>query len=63
MSNVGVFPWSGFLGDRTQVQIEKEKIVVACRLFRSSLKREISYFHVIFVQGRQRNVQKSVTLV
>ena len=30
MSNVGEFPWSWFLGDRTQVQKEKENLVVAC---------------------------------
>ena len=31
MSKVlGEFPWSCFLGDRTKVQKEKEKFVVAC---------------------------------
>ena len=30
MSNVGEFPWSWFLGDRTQVQKEKENLVIAC---------------------------------
>ena len=27
---LGEFPWSRFLGDRTEVQKEKEKFVVAC---------------------------------
>ena len=31
------------------------------RLFRSSIKREIRNFHVVVVQWRKRNVQKSVT--
>ena len=29
-------------------------------MFSSSIKREIKKFHVVFVQRRQRNVQKSV---
>ena len=36
---------------------KRKKIVV---LFTSSIKREIRYFHVVVVQGRQRNVQRSV---
>ena len=36
---------------------EKES---CCLLFTSSLKREIRHFHVVVVQRRQRNVQKSV---
>ena len=36
---------------------EKES---CCLLFPSSTKREIRYFHVVVVQRRQRNVQKSV---
>ena len=34
---------------------EKES---CCLVFPSSTKREISHFHVIVVQRRQRNVQK-----
>ena len=30
------------------------------RLFASSIKREIKHFHVVVMQQRQRNVQKSV---
>ena len=30
IANVGEFPWSWFLWDHTQVQKEKEKLVVAC---------------------------------
>ena len=36
---------------------EKES---CCLLFPSSTKREIRQFHVVVVQRRQRNVQKSV---
>ena len=36
---------------------EKES---CCLVFPSSTKREISHFHVVVVQRRQRNVQKSV---
>ena len=36
---------------------EKESF---CLLFPSSTKREIRQFHVVFVQRRQRNVQKSL---
>ena len=57
MSNVGEFPRSWSLGDRTQVQKENEKFVVA---FMFSIKREIRHFHVVVFQWRQRNVQKSV---
>ena len=32
----------------------------SCRLFTSSIKREIRHFPVVVVQWRQRNVQKSV---
>ena len=38
---------------------EKEK-ESCCLLFPSSTKREIRQFHVVVVQRRQRNVQKSV---
>ena len=36
---------------------EKES---CCPVFPSSTKREIRHFHVVVVQRRQRNVQKSV---
>ena len=36
---------------------EKES---CCLVFPSSTKREIRHFHVVVVQRRQRNVQKSV---
>ena len=31
-----------------------------CVVFPASTKRQIRYFHIVVVQGRQRNVQKSV---
>ena len=31
-----------------------------CLAFSSSIKREIRQFHIVVVQRRQRNVQKSV---
>ena len=34
-----------------------------CRLFTSSIKREIRHFQVVVVQRQQRNVQKSVLYV
>ena len=39
--------------------LERER-KIRCRLFTSSKKREIRHFHVVVVQWRQRNVQKSV---
>ena len=39
---------------------EKES---CCLVFPSSTKREIRHFHVVVVQRRQRNVQKSVMYV
>ena len=39
-------------------------VFIKCRrLFTSSIKREIRYLHVVVVQWRQKNVQKSVTQV
>ena len=35
---------------------------IRCRLFLSSIELEICHFHVVVVQGRQRNVQKSFVL-
>ena len=57
-SNVGKFFWSWILKDCIKVQEKKKKNVI--RLFPSSTKREIRQFHVVVVQRRQRNVQKSV---
>ena len=53
MSNVGVFPWSWFLGDLTHVLRERK---IPRRLFTPYLTREIRHFHVVVVQWRQRNV-------
>ena len=39
---------------------EKKKKESCCLVFPSSTKREIRHFHVVVVQRRQRNVQKSV---
>ena len=38
----------------------KKKEENCCLVFTSSIKREIRQFHVVVVQRRQRNVQKSV---
>ena len=40
-------------------KFKKEK-QSCCLVFTSSTKREIRHFHVVVVQRRQRNVQKSV---
>ena len=56
--NVGKFFWSWILKDCINVEEKKRKVVV--RLFPRSTKREIRQFHVVVVQRRQRNVQKSV---
>ena len=53
MSNVGEF-----LRDRDS-SLERER-KIRCRLFKSSIKREIRHFHVVVLWRRQRNVQKSV---
>ena len=52
------FFWSWILKDCINVEEKKRKVVV--RLFPPSTKREIRQFHVVVVQRRQRNVQKSV---
>ena len=44
---------------RTASKFKKRK-ESCCLLFPSSTKREIRQFHVVVVQRRQRNVQKSV---
>ena len=40
-------------------QVRREKCISSF-LFTSSIKHEIKYFHVVVLQKRQRNVQKSV---
>ena len=47
-------------GRRSSLERERK---IHRRLFTSSIKREIRHFHVQVVQGRQRNVQKSVMQV
>ena len=42
---------------------KKEKNQSCCIVFPSSTKREIRHFHVVVVQRRLRNVQKSVMRV
>ena len=57
-SNVGNFFWSRILKDCIWSSgKEKES---CCPVFPSSTKREIRHFHVVVVQRRLRNVQKSV---
>ena len=46
-----------FLSRISSLQRERN---LSCRLFTSSIKREIRHFPVVVVQWRQRNVQKSV---
>ena len=57
-SNVGKFFWTWILKDCIKVEEKKKKVVVC--LFPFSTKRDIRQFHVVVVQRRQRNVQKSV---
>ena len=52
------FFWSWNIKDCIKVQEKKKKVVVFCSP--SSTKREIRQFHVVVVQRRQRNVQKSM---
>ena len=56
-SNVGNFYWSWILKDYIKVQEKKDS---RCLVFPSAAKREIRHFHVVVVQKRQRNLQKSV---
>ena len=61
MSNEGEFPLSWFLrGPYSSLKRERK---IRHRLFTSSIKREIRYFHVVVVQWLQRNVQKNVMSV
>ena len=50
--------FSGVKSKRLQSSGKEEES--RCLVFTSSTKREIRYFHVVVVQRRQRNVQKSV---
>ena len=50
MANVGEFPWSWFLVERT-LSLEREK-EIRRRLFTSSMILAIRHFHVVVVQGR-----------
>ena len=56
--NVGKLFWSWILRNCIEVLGKKESL---CRVFTSSCtKHEFSHFHVVVVQWRQRNAQKSV---
>ena len=54
--------FSGVNSKGLYLRSEKEK-ENCCLVFTSSIKRETRWFHVVVVQQRQRNVQKSVTHV
>ena len=57
-SNVGELSWSWILKNNISKFRKRRKFHHG--LFTSSLKREVSHFHVVVVQWCQRNVQKSV---
>ena len=57
-SNFGKCFWSWILKECIKVQEKKKKVF--CLVFPSSTKREFRHLHVMVVQWRQRNVQKSV---
>ena len=57
-SNVGKSLWNWIL--RNCIKVQENKKESCCLVFPSSTKREFRYFHVVLVQRRQRNVQKSV---
>ena len=52
------FPEVEFLGTATKLKEREGKIIL--RVFTSAIKRCIRKFHVVVVQGRQRNVPKLV---
>ena len=52
------FPAVEFLGTATKLKEREGKIIL--RVFTSAIKRCIRKFHVVVVQGRQRNVPKLV---
>ena len=49
-----------FSGIKDCIQVREKGKVNRCLVFMSSTKREIRHFHVVVLQRRQRNVQKSV---
>ena len=51
--------FSGVNSKGLYLRSEKEK-ENCCLVFTSSIKRETRWFHVVVVQQRQRNVEKSV---
>ena len=57
-SNVGNFFWSWIV--KTVSKFRKRKGKLLSHVFTSWTKREIKHFHVVVVQRRQRNVQKSM---
>ena len=57
-SNVGNFFWSWNL--KTVSKFRKRKGKLLSHVFTSSIKSEIRHFHVVVVQRRQGNVQKSM---
>ena len=54
------FPGVEFQRTVSKLTKTKRKSVVRCLVFTSSIKREIRKFHVVVVQRKQPNVQKSV---
>ena len=58
LSNIGNFFLE--LSSRGLYQSSGKEKESCCLVFPSSTKREIRHFHVVVVQRRQRNVQKSV---
>ena len=58
LSNASELVWSWMSINHIQVYKEKQKFRHC--LFTSSTKREIGHYHLVVVQWRQRNVQKSV---
>ena len=57
-SNVGELSWSWIL--KNNISRFRKRRKFRHGLFTSSLKREVTHFHVVVVQWWQRNVQKSV---
>ena len=57
-SNVSNLFWSSILKDC--IKLRKRKRELCCFVFLSSTKRAVKFFHVVVVQGRLRNVQKSM---
>ena len=51
---------ANFSGIEDCIQVRQKGKVNRCLVFMSSTKREIRHFHVVVVQRRLRNVQKSV---